>query len=390
MPWSDLIEQTRVVDVLRRAISSERVAHAYLFHGPDGVGKTSTALAFAQALLCEQPGDDACGQCRACSKVQRLVHPDVQVLFPQPKDVKVEDVAERLKLLAANPYAAVDFVRRPFLDDATRSSNKQVQYHVQRVHDDLHRPMGLRPAEGRYKIAIVTDVHLMRKEAANAFLKLLEEPAPQTIFILTTSRVDRLLPTILSRCQQLRFELLDPHDIELALIERDSIEPERAAMLARMADGSYARALELSEGEDLQEHRATVVDYLRHSYSRNVRELTEIVDKMSAMSRERVKNLMPLLETWIRDLVLYRNLGDEAPLVNIDQQATIANFCNNLPGARLGDMVALVEEARGLVERNVNVGLLLMALSVQLAAAMRGEEASQLYVPLSDIERGAA
>lgn len=390
MPWNDLIDQDRVVESLRRALVSERVAHAYLFHGPDGVGKTATALAFAQALLCERHTDDACGTCLACTKVQRLIHPDVQVLFPQPKDAKPEDVAERLQHLASNPYSTVDFARRPFLNEAEKSSNKQVQYHVKRVHEDLHGRVGYRPAEGRYIVAIVTDADLMRTEAANAFLKLLEEPAPETIFVLTTSRVDRVLPTIISRCQRLRFDLLEAGQIEQTLVARENVDPTRAAILARMAGGSYTRALDLATGEDLHEHRLLIVDYMRQSYARNVSGLAKVIDRMAAMSRERVKNLMPLIETWIRDLVLYRTLGDEAPLVNVDQSEVISKFCNNLPDARLDDMVSLIEEARLLVERNVNVGLLLTALSIRLSAAMSGKTADRLYLPLPESARGAA
>ena len=197
MSWRNLIEQPRVVETLQRAVASRRVAHAYLFYGPDGVGKRAAALAFAQTLQCEQGGDDACGACRACDKVSRLIHPDVHVLLPHPSDADPADIAERLRRLAEHPYAAVDFVRRPSLKDATAASNKQAFYAVGRINAELRQSMSFRPMEGRYKVVIMTDADLMRIEAANAFLKLLEEPGPQTVFILTTSRPDRLLPTIL-------------------------------------------------------------------------------------------------------------------------------------------------------------------------------------------------
>ena len=97
MTWSTLIDQQRVVEALRRTLESGRVAHAYLFHGPDGVGKRATALAFAQALQCEQNTDAACGTCLACSKTARMIHPDVHVLFPYPSDVDEHDVAARAR-----------------------------------------------------------------------------------------------------------------------------------------------------------------------------------------------------------------------------------------------------------------------------------------------------
>ena len=136
------------------------------------------------------------GRCLACTKVGRLLHPDVHVLLPAPKDADTDDLRARLETLAKNPYATVDFVRRPSLDDPAKTSNKQAFYPVARINDELRRAMSYRPVEGRYKVAIMTDADLLRTEAANAFLKLLEEPAPQTVFILITSRPDRLLPTI--------------------------------------------------------------------------------------------------------------------------------------------------------------------------------------------------
>ncbi len=390
MPWSDLINQNRVVDALRRTLDSGRVAHAYLFHGPEGVGKTATAIAFAQALQCERGGNDACGKCIQCTKIARFLHPDVRVLLPQPKDVVTDEIPARLQLLASNPFSVVDFSRRPSLTDPTKVSNKQVYYHVERVREDLHGQMNYRPTEGRYSIAILTDAHLMRTEAANAFLKLLEEPAATTVFILIAPMIDRLLPTIISRCQPLRFDLLEADHIEKALIDREQISPDRASMLARMAGGSYARALELADGEDLHEHREMIVRFMRYSYARNIREVSSVISQMSGLSRERVKNLMPLMETWVRDLVLYRTMGDRADLINVDQHEVISRFCDNLPHARLDHMVSLVEEAHMLIERNVNLNLLLTTLSSQLAAAMRGEDAARLYIPLNESLRGAA
>ena len=192
MGWTDIIGQQRVQDALRRAIETGRVAHAYLLIGPDGVGKRAVALAFAQALQCEHGLADPCGQCTACVKVARLLHPDLHLLFPCPKDASSEDVAERLRLLGENPYEELDYVRRPSLTDATKSSNKQAFYSVDRINVELKRALSFRSHEGRYKIAIIIDADALRVEAANAFLKLLEEPTPNSVFLLTTSRVDRV------------------------------------------------------------------------------------------------------------------------------------------------------------------------------------------------------
>ena len=386
MGWDAVIDQHHAVATLRRAVAAGRVAHAYLFHGPDGAGKRAVALALAQTLQCEQGTDAACGACPACRKVARLIHPDVHLLLPQPKDAADADVAARRERLAANPYAAVDFVRRPVLDDPSKTSNKQAIYAVGRVSEELRPAMSYKPLEGRYKVVILTDAERMRTEAANAFLKLLEEPGPQTVFVLTTSRPDQLLPTIVSRCQRLRFDALPAEAVEQALVAREGLGAARAATLARMADGSYTRALDLAANDDLMEDRGLVVEFLRLAYMQQAGRLADVVEQVARLGRERVKGVLRLMLSWIRDLMLYRALGESAPLVNVDQAEAVARFCANLGAADLDAMARLVEEAAELTERNVHVPLLLTALSYALRRAMDGPHSGRLYVPLVEAD----
>ena len=382
--WENLINQRRVAEALRRALARDRVAHAYLFYGPDGVGKRAMALAFAQALQCTQGGGTPCGQCIPCDKVRRMIHPDVQVLFPYPTDADTDDVAERLQRLGQNPYAAIDFVRRPSLADPTKSSNKQALYTVARINEELRRAMSFKPVEGRYKVAVMTDADRLRTEAANAFLKLLEEPGPQTVFILTTDRPDRLLPTILSRCQQFRFDMLEAQALEAALVEREGVTPAHAATIARMADGSYTRALDLAESEDLMDRRQLVLEFFRLAYTQHVDKLADLVEQVGRMGREHAKGMLGLMLRWLRDLLLYRTMGSEALLVNVDQAEAVARFCDNLPDADLEAMVGLVEETIELVERTVHLVLTLTVLAQALGRAMRGAHHGRLYVPLAE------
>jgi DNA polymerase-3 subunit delta' len=394
MAWSSILDQERVVGTLRRALDQERVAHAYLFHGPDGVGKRAVALELTRALECTEQTTEACDECRACQKTRRMVHPDVHVHLPHPwsdeGDRDEEDIGTRIQRLGENPYAAVDFVRRPSLSDPTETSNKQVQYRIDQVREDLIRPMSLAKGEGAYKVNILTDVETMREEAANAFLKLLEEPPPQTIFLLTTSRPEQLLPTIVSRCQRLRFDPLTPESIESALVEWEDADPDAAAMLARMADGSYSRALDLAQNEALMASRELVLDYFRAAYSLKVDPLNACIQDITTQGREQVKTVLRLMLRWVRDLLLYRSMGEDAPLVNVDQTEAIANFCDRLPDADLEAMVSLVEEAIHLTGRNVRQSLVLTTLAQALYRTMRGATVESLYVPLPDAELQAA
>ncbi len=386
MGWEQVIGQARAVETLRRALEGERVAHAYLFHGPDGVGKRATALALAQALECQQRGPggtDPCGTCPACHKAERMLHPDIHIYLPQPKDASADDVAARFQRLGENPYAEIDYRRRPTLDDPTKTSTKQAIYNVDRVRE-ITRDLRYRPAEGHVNFALLTDADQMNESSANAFLKGLEEPGEQTVVVLTASRPDRLLPTILSRCQRLRFDVLPPEAIEAALVEREGIEADRAALLARMADGSYTRALTLADSEELARQRARVLAFFRAAFSSASGTLDDLITDLTGLGREGLKGVLHLMLGWVRDLLLARHAGAEAALVNVDQRVAVEGFVTNLPAAQLDAMVSLVEHALDLVERNANQTLVLTVLADALRAAMHGQERRRLFAPLAE------
>ncbi len=395
MPWSRVVGQDRPTDVLARALASGRVATTYLFHGPAGTGPRAAALAFAQALQCERrgrpggPEGDACGTCLACTKAARLIHPDVHVYLPFPKtskgadkDDRPSDYAERLQRLAADPYAPVDYRQRAKLDEEG-VANKQVEHRKTPINQLFRHDMTFVPVEGRHVVGILTDADRMREGAANALLKLLEEPGPDVVLILTAERVENVLPTILSRCQRVRFDPLPPETIEGALVEREGVAPDRAAFVARMADGSYTRALELVGSEELAAHRALALDFVRQSYVGRPDLLAALVQKAAGLGREALKGWLGLVTVWVRDLVLAQ-AGASDRIVNVDQGEAVARFVGNLPDADLPAMAAVVAEAVDAVEANANASLVLTSLSFALRDAMHGRSAGRLVTPLDE------
>ena len=392
MPWSRVVGQERSTETLARALASGRVAGTYLFHGPPGTGPRAAALAFAQALQCERrgrggPEGDACGVCLACTKTARLIHPDVHVYLPFPRvssragqDERPADYAERLGRLALDPYAPVDYRQRATLGEEG-AQNKQVQHRKTPVDQFLRHDMTFVPAEGRHVVGILTDADRLRTEAANSLLKLLEEPAPDVVLVLTAERVENVLPTILSRCQRVRFDPLPAETIEAALIERD-VAPDRAAFVARMADGSFTRALELVSSEALHAHRALALDFLRTSYTGRPDLVSSVVGQAAGLGRETLKGWFDLVTAWVRDLVLTRAAGAEARLVNVDQAEAVGKFVAHLPDADLPAMTALVAQAADAVEANGNATLVLTALSFGLRDAMLGRSTGRLFTPL--------
>ncbi len=393
MPFSRVVGHERAVGVLQQALASGRVAHAYLFHGPAGVGKRAAALAFAQALQCERRGTpggpvgDACGVCLACTKVARLIHPDVHVYLPFPKvstqanrDERPDDYPERLARLAADAYDGTDYRQLAKLG-GDAPPTKAAEHRKIPIDTGVRHDLTYAPAEGRHAVGLLVDADRMRTEAGNSLLKLLEEPPPSVVLVLTAERLDGLLPTILSRCQRVRFDPLPAASIEAALVARGEGAP-RAAFVSRMADGSLTRALALVGSEQLAEHRRLALDFLRAAYTARPERITPVVDAVAALGRERTRAWLDLVRTWVRDLVLARELGEAAPLVNVDQADAVRAFVTHVPYADADAMTALVADAEAAVERNASATLVLTTLALALGDAMRGASRDHLVRPL--------
>lgn len=392
MPFNWVVGQERVLEVLQRSVAADRVAQAYLFHGPEGSGKRVAALALAQALECERrgPGDgDACGECGPCRKVARMLHPDVRLYLAVPRThqrsssgdpgrAQLEDVSARLQLLARDPYTEVGYRRRPDLSDPAKSANLQAFYTVERIREEVNKSLRYTPAEGRYKVVVLTDAETMRAEAANAFLKSLEEPTPRTVIILTATRLDHLLPTIISRCQRVRFESLPAEAIERALVETRGMEPQQAALFSRMADGSFTRALSLANDESLTSRRKVVLNFLREAYRGQARDIDPLIKDLSDLSREQLRDTLVMMLVWLRDILHARELGSAAAIVNVDQEESVRKFADKVP-ADIPAMADVIERAIEVNAGYTNTTLVLVNLANGLQQAMHGRAGARLF-----------
>ncbi|HET8866619.1 MAG TPA: hypothetical protein VFM80_13065, partial [Gracilimonas sp.] len=233
-----IIGQNRAKEQVERMLSSDRISHAYLLSGPAGVGKTAFALALAEAINGIEHLSDL-GEYKTSKKSSWFTHPDIHVFIPKPTSAKTEELRDRLELLTKDPYEIVSFSQRPSLDDES-SKNLQAFYPIDYFREDIRPIAKLKPNEGNRIIVILTQVETMRKETANAFLKLLEEPSDRLMFILTTENYESLLPTITSRCQHIPLGTLKDKEVEQGLIEVDGLQADEAAYLARVSGGNYA------------------------------------------------------------------------------------------------------------------------------------------------------
>jgi DNA polymerase-3 subunit delta' len=364
--WDSVIGQTRVKNLLRTAIERGRIAHAYLFYGEEGAGMDAMAIEFARVLNCDTGKLDACGACPSCRKFSTLQHANLRLIFALPRgrnekedeppikaleDSEIKLIQNQISLKAKNPYHRIDIPRA-----------NEIRINSVR---DLRRDAALTPFASGWKVYLLLDADQMNTTASNALLKTLEEPSERSVLVLTTSKRERLLSTILSRCQALRFDSLTVEEIRDALMSRHSIPQERAELVAVLANGNYSRALELLD-TDVSERRDVVVAFLRNALGGKAIPLLAQIDELTrGTDRSGIEQMLSLMVLWFRDAELLR-ANKVAGLVNVDHVDVLKNFVHRYPNCDLGAAISSVERAIALVGRNVYLPLVLTHLAFEL------------------------
>ena len=244
-----------------------RVPHALLFYGRDGVGKRAAALELAKTLQCERGAGEACGRCLACTKVGRLLHPDVHVLLPAPKDADTDDLRARLETLAKNPYATVDFVRRPSLDDPAKTSNKQAFYPVARnqrrapAGDEL--PSGRGPVQGRRDDRRGPAAHRSRQRLFSSCSK--SRLRRRSLFSSPAARTASSPPSSRAASASGSTSFL-PKPSRRRLSSEKAPGPTSPGRWRAWPTARTSRALDLAQNEDLLADRQMVLSYFRLAY----------------------------------------------------------------------------------------------------------------------------
>jgi DNA polymerase-3 subunit delta' len=309
------------VDLLKRALASGRVAHAYLLTGPPQIGKRSLALNFAQALNCldqEKP----CGQCLACSKIAHGNHPDVQIIEGEGGTLKIDQMRT------------------------------------------LRHKAVLSPLEGRWKVYIIRQMEQATAEAANCLLKTLEEPPSNVILMLTASEAEALLPTIVSRCQVLNLRPLATETVQRSLQERWGVEVERAQLLARLSGGRLGWAVTASQNDAILVRREKHLDEMMELLSQGRVERLEYAQQLSR-NPEAMPELLHLWLGWWRDLLLATS-GSSVGITNVDREDTLRIQAQRYSLGQVRDFVEALRAAAWRLERNANTRLTLEVLMLSL------------------------
>ena len=392
MQVSDIIGQQDVQEQLKDLLNHNRLSHALLFIGKEGNGSLPLALAFAQYVVCEkvngkntaslkqapslfgepepatsnqQPTTDSCGLCPACIKAQQFVHPDIHFSYPTvtkkagEKPIATDFITDWRDFIKLNPYGnSFDWIEQ--IKEKENSQGKITA----RECDDIIRKLSLKSFESEYKILIMWMPEELEKEG-NKLLKIIEEPPPNTLFILVTENEELVLPTIVSRCQLIKIPALETKEVEEALINRNKTEPAIARQVASVSEGNYREALQLVQHTE-EDWQALLREWLNAILKTGPVAQTKWVEEISRLGREKQKQFLRYFNHLLQVAIHTRVIG-QTESVRSGTELDFAERLNKIAG--IEQQQAIIEEldrASYYIERNANGKMLFHALTIKL------------------------
>ncbi|MCX7708860.1 MAG: DNA polymerase III subunit delta' [Clostridia bacterium] len=324
MDFSSIIGQQEVIDSLKNSIESEKVGHAYIFAGPTGIGKKTVARIFASMLLCSNSGvAGSCGECLSCRLAENNSNPDFHEVNPEGASIGVDEIRDVLSNIV------------------------------------------VRPMYGKKKVYLIIDAERMTVQAQNSLLKTLEEPPSYGVIILTTSNYGALLETIRSRTIKLSFKKNSPLEIKALLEGRFGNTIKAVDFVTSYADGIIGTALKLAGSEEfiaLREKTLELLQKLRRS------KLSTVFDQYPFFeeNKEDVDVILDIALLFFRDLLAYKNTGDENILINSDKKDIILNNASVYSTDRLIRSVETIENTRKIIKQNANYQLSIEVMLMKL------------------------
>ena len=367
-PTPEVVGQLSARRSLAESLRSGRAAHAYLLSGPKGIGKTAVALEFAQLLLCDRNDLTPCGECIQCTNLRTLQHADLKILFPLPPLPSGKLVEDEEKEFGQQ-------ISKVVADLATDRYAHSLPPKAKEIRLGLIRPLlraaAMKPYQARRKVFVLLHADAMNDQSQNALLKTLEEPYPDSHFILVTDSESTLRPTIRSRCQRLHLTPLTRAEVYDALIA-DGTPSDQAELAAQLSGGSFVHARELA-GPDIESVQNNVVTFLRQAAICDPLELPQAAaDLLDNKSLPEFTGL-EMMGLFLRDAAVFRAVSDtdrKRRLTFGNLEDKIHGIITAYPHADFERAIRAVDESTDHLARGYTKDMVLYALAIRLNEAL--------------------
>ncbi|MCK4689210.1 MAG: hypothetical protein KAT41_02820 [Candidatus Marinimicrobia bacterium] len=367
-----LINQDFNRKLLLNTLENDRVANAYLFYGPEGGGHEGFALEFTAMLNCTSNNERPCGKCPSCRKMKTLEHANLQLIFPMPIKKDTSSDNQPFKSLSQSEIAEIqNIIKKKSENPYEKISIPNAKHISINFIREIKRTIYLTSPEKGWKVVIVFDAHLMTEQASNAFLKILEEPPPKSVFILTSSNPSNLIPTIQSRCQPIYFPPLSLSSLESVLSSKEIPESSRRLIIS-LSSGDLNQAIDLSE-TDLTKLKESTLEILRSIAVWNIEKIYKLIETLSILYKQEPENftqLMLSLSFWFRDAAASKIGCPDTELIHSDLKTEISKFVKAFPDFNGFKMNTSVENCIDFIKRNVYINLALLNMFFKIRDAI--------------------
>lgn len=370
--FKDVIGHEEIKQRLINSLKTGRISHAQLFAGDTGYGSLALALAFAQYIFCTgDKHEDACGECPACRKMQKYIHPDLHFVFPVVRKAKSpisdEYLNEWRRLLSRNNYFALE----EWYNEMGVEDNAQASIYTEESANIL-RKLNLKSFESDYKIMVMWLPEKMNPECSNKLLKIIEEPFDKTLFLMVSEHPEQIINTIQSRLQRINIPPLRQEQIKLQLIREKGISDDKAAEYAHVASGNWYRALRLlNESEEQICNQEKFASLMRLCWERKMLPVNEWVNEICSLGRERQKSFLTHAIRMIRENFI-RNFGLNQLNYMTEREKTFSLRFS--PYIHEGNIIPLTQEfekAHSDISRNGNAKIIFTDLCIKVMQNIR-------------------
>ena len=359
MKFSDIIGNQQLARQIAQIIDEGRLGHSILLNEMAGGGALAFALAIAQYINCkDHKGYDSCGKCPSCLKIQKGIHPDIHFAFPVNTSTKVSKsdknpTSDLFLPIWREMITKFPYFTEPQFYNEIGIENKSGNISAAEAKQIINK-LVLHPYEAEHKVMIIWMAERMNLAAANKLLKLLEEPSPDTIFILISQNPEKLLPTIISRCRAIK---IPPMDIaELAsILEQSTNSKDRAAICAKLSGGSYGKAVQLLDyQEESAESEEIFISIIEAGLNKNFEEMYPLWNKLSELKKEKQKEFCIKSEEMLRKLLMIKSGLEEIAFVEEERLDKLSKLASRINDNFFPKAVSLMDKTLMAIDSNVN------------------------------------